>query len=196
MCILCELKKSLTKQELDMSKPAIAYAVRILGKEEAEANLLDVPGESLTDKLKAADEFSKRVIEAGEKKGLTYDKFLVEFYSQARNKVSNRYAAVKTPMAGQTSPRSSVEFLNNAERLQRNRAAEYDQPEGERSMGKTVAAFNTITGHNLSETDAWLMMTLLKAVRANQGEFKSDNYEDLVSYAALLAESAVKEQGN
>lgn len=92
-----------------------------------------------------------------------------------------------------TQPATAQEFLNAAEIHMGARANTYDKPEGERSMAKTVEAFNTITGRDLSETDGWLMMTLLKAVRANQGQFKSDNYEDLVAYAALMGESASNE---
>ena len=32
--------------------------------------------------------------------------------------------------------------------------ATYDKPDGERSMGKTVAAFNAVTGRDLSEAEA------------------------------------------
>ena len=50
----------------------------------------------------------------------------------------------------------------------RQRATTYDQPEGERSMGRTVRAFNAVTGHDLTEADGWLLMALLKMVRDNQ----------------------------
>lgn len=73
------------------------------------------------------------------------------------------------------------------------RASIYDAPGGERSMAKTVVAFNALTGHQLSETHGWIMMALLKIARANQGEFKLDNYEDLIAYTALAGESAIKE---
>lgn len=69
------------------------------------------------------------------------------------------------------------------------RAEQYDAPRGERSMEKTMSMFNTLTGHNLSETEGWKFMALLKMVRASTGPFKLDNYEDLVAYSALAAES-------
>lgn len=94
----------------------------------------------------------------------------------------------------QTTPSTAPEFLAQAKKHMQDRASTYDKPEGERSMANTVAAFNTITGKDLSEQDGWLFMALLKMVRANQGNFKSDNYEDLVAYAALLGEAAVKAQ--
>lgn len=69
------------------------------------------------------------------------------------------------------------------------RAAQYDTPGGERSMDRTVKMFNMLTGHNLSETEGWKFMTLLKLVRSATGPFKKDDYEDLVAYGALAAES-------
>lgn len=69
------------------------------------------------------------------------------------------------------------------------RAATYDRPAGERSMAATVAAFNAITGKDLSEEQGWLLMVLLKAVRSQAGQFKLDNYEDGAAYFALMAEA-------
>ena len=76
------------------------------------------------------------------------------------------------------------------------RAKTYDAPGGERSMGKTVAAFNTITGHTLTEEAGWLFMEILKQVRSQQGDYRADNYEDMVAYAALRGECAARERGN
>ena len=71
-----------------------------------------------------------------------------------------------------------------------NRAATYDKPEGERSMGKTVAAFNAVTGHNLTEQQGWQFMELLKMVRSNQGEYRADSFVDGAAYASLAGEAA------
>ena len=76
------------------------------------------------------------------------------------------------------------------------RAKTYDTPGGERSMGKTVVAFNTITGLELTEEQGWLFMEILKQVRSQQGGYRADNYEDLVAYAALRGECAARERGN
>lgn len=76
------------------------------------------------------------------------------------------------------------------------RAKTYDAPGGERSMGKTVAAFNLITGHTLTEEAGWLFMEILKQVRSQQGNYRADNYEDMVAYAALRGECAARERGN
>lgn len=83
-------------------------------------------------------------------------------------------------------------ILNNAMGHISDRAVTYDNPEGERSVGKTVAAFNAITGHAITEEQGWLFMILLKAVRSQQGNYKQDNYEDGASYFALMSESASK----
>ena len=76
------------------------------------------------------------------------------------------------------------------------RAKTYDTPGGERSMGKTVSAFNVITGQTLTEEAGWLFMEILKQVRSQQGDYRADSYEDLVAYAALRGECAARERGN
>lgn len=76
----------------------------------------------------------------------------------------------------------------------KDRAATYDKPEGERSMGATVEAFKAVTGIAVSETQGWLFMALLKAVRSQQGEFRADSFEDGAAYFALAGESAHSEQ--
>ena len=74
------------------------------------------------------------------------------------------------------------------------RAATYDQPEGERSMGKTVAAFNAVTGRNLTEAEGWLLLDILKQVRLFQrAGYHADSAEDHIAYAALMAEAKSKE---
>lgn len=72
----------------------------------------------------------------------------------------------------------------------KDRAATYDKPEGERSMGATVVAFNAITGAELTEEQGWLFMGLLKMVRTQQGAYRADNYEDGAAYFALQGEAA------
>jgi len=81
------------------------------------------------------------------------------------------------------------DFLTNAAELMESRGKERDN-EGERSMARCVAAFNAMTGHNLTEEDGWLFMVYLKHSRARGGSFKLDDYEDAVAYEALAAEAA------
>lgn len=85
------------------------------------------------------------------------------------------------------------DFLEMAHLHMIDRAQTYDAPSGERSMAKTVAAFNAITGKSLTETEGWTFMELLKIARSFQGGFKQDNFEDRVAYAALAGEAASRE---
>ena len=71
------------------------------------------------------------------------------------------------------------------------RAAERDI-EQERSMARTVQAFNTLTGHELTETDGWLFMVVLKAARATAGAFQADDWIDMAGYVGLAGECAAK----
>lgn len=87
---------------------------------------------------------------------------------------------------------TAASFLEAGINHMNDRAITYDKPEGERSMAKTVAAFNTITENELTEEQGWLFMGLLKMVRSQQGEFKADNYQDEASYAGLRGECAAK----
>lgn len=87
------------------------------------------------------------------------------------------------------------DILQAAAGHMRDRAATYDKPEGERSMGRAVEAFNAITGRDLSESEGWLLLQVLKSVRlfARPG-YHADSAEDCVAYAALVAESACAAQ--
>lgn len=87
-------------------------------------------------------------------------------------------------------PQSASSFLTDAEKTMQQRASQHDSPEGERSMGKTVAAFNAITGRDLTESEGWLLMLILKQVRQWQKiDYHADSAIDSVAYSALLAES-------
>lgn len=82
------------------------------------------------------------------------------------------------------------ELLGRAAALMHERGKTYDQPEGERSMGKAVEAFNAITGRNLRESEGWLFMSLLKLVRSEtRSEPHQDSLEDNIAYSALYAEA-------
>lgn len=91
--------------------------------------------------------------------------------------------------------RVAPEFLRRAAEIMDERGKQYDKPEGERSMGKCVDAFNTITGHTLTEAEGWLLLQILKDVRQWQRPgFHQDSAEDCIAYAALKAEAKQKEQ--
>ena len=91
--------------------------------------------------------------------------------------------------------KTAGDFLGAALNHLGDRASTYDNPTGERSMGRTVEAFNAITGHKLTEEQGYLFMCLLKQVRSQQGKYKSDSYEDGAAYFALMGECAAKVRG-
>jgi len=85
---------------------------------------------------------------------------------------------------------NAIEFLELSQSTMVERGATYDSNEGERSMGKTIKAFNEITGESLTESDGWLIMILLKQVRQwSKEDYHHDSALDAVAYSALLAES-------
>jgi len=87
------------------------------------------------------------------------------------------------------------ELLQNAANIMAERGKQYDKPEGERSMGKCVAAFNIITDKTLTEAEGWLLLQLLKDVRQWQRPgYHQDSSEDCIAYAALKAEAKQQEQ--
>ena len=67
------------------------------------------------------------------------------------------------------------------------RASDRDLPQ-ERSMDATVRAFNAIHGTNLSESQGWSFMVILKEVRSARGPYKPDDFIDGAAYIALQAE--------
>lgn len=93
---------------------------------------------------------------------------------------------------------SAPGLLDAAHRHMLERAATYDQPQGERSVAAIVTAFNAITRRDdltgLSEAEGWLFLQLLKQVRlfAAPG-FHRDSAEDNIAYAALLGEAKARE---
>ena len=89
-------------------------------------------------------------------------------------------------------PKRSDDILNQAIAETTDRGVTYDSPGGERSMSKTVRMFNIHTGLELTETQGWQFMEILKMVRSGQGKFKLDNFVDGSAYAALAGESASK----
>jgi hypothetical protein len=59
----------------------------------------------------------------------------------------------------------------------------------ERSMARTVAAFNAVTGQHLTETEGWIFMAVLKLARESSGH-DPDNFVDGAAYMALAGEAA------
>jgi hypothetical protein len=89
---------------------------------------------------------------------------------------------------------TAPKLLERAAQIMTDRASTYDQPEGERSMGRAVSAFNAITGQTLSESEGWLLLQLLKDARQWQrAAYHADSAEDCIAYAALKAEALQRE---
>lgn len=84
----------------------------------------------------------------------------------------------------------AAELLGRAAMHMHDRASTYDEPAGERSMGRCVEAFNAVTGRDLSESEGWLFMAILKQVRLfTRSEYHADSAEDAIAYMALMAEA-------
>lgn len=95
---------------------------------------------------------------------------------------------------GRSPSKTAVDFLTAALSHMKARSLTYDSTEGERSMGKAINAFNTVTGNSIKESEGWLLLQLLKDVRQWSREgFHADSAEDCVAYAALKAESLFAE---
>lgn len=83
---------------------------------------------------------------------------------------------------------SAKEILNKAIKAMEQRSQLRDNPDGERSMARTIEAFNAITGRELTEREGWMFMILLKMVRGFQGKYHEDDYVDGAAYFGLLGE--------
>ena len=92
------------------------------------------------------------------------------------------------------SPKTSIDYLNEAKAVQEQRGVDYDTKGGERSFAATAKAYNAITGGNLKGSDITLILQCLKDVRqyAKPGVHE-DSLLDKVSYASLHCEELNKE---
>lgn len=94
-------------------------------------------------------------------------------------------------------PTSAPALLQAAATHMADRAATYDKPEGERSMAQTVAVFKAFHGIDLSESQGWHFMQILKDVRLfTRLAYHADSAEDCIAFAALKAEARAKEGGD
>lgn len=89
---------------------------------------------------------------------------------------------------------TSVHIVKTAASMIDNRSSERDRDNGEKSMARTVRAFNALAGTSLTEEQGWLFMVMVKAARALGGGFKDDDYIDMSAYAGLMGEAAGKER--
>lgn len=103
----------------------------------------------------------------------------------------------RKPLAASEASPHAPTLLDAAAGHMRDRAATYDQPTGERSMGRAVQALNAILGRQaLTESEGWLLLQVLKDVRDRQRTVPHrDSLEDAIAYAALKAEARLAEGG-
>lgn len=100
-----------------------------------------------------------------------------------------------------TTHKTADDYLLQAMEEMADRAASRDTG-AERSMGVAVGAFWIIYGPrilargDMTETEGWQFMSLLKKARGSRGSYREDDYTDDVAYAALAAESANKGESN
>lgn len=80
-------------------------------------------------------------------------------------------------------------FLKEALEAMQARAALRDSPQGERTAKKIAEVFNSLTGHTLSEVDAWTFLLIMKLVRGRAGKFHADDGVDACAYVALMSEA-------
>jgi hypothetical protein len=85
------------------------------------------------------------------------------------------------------------EILLEAAQLIASRGASRDVGQ-ERSMKRAVEAFNALTGQNVTETQGWTFMAVLKLSRAFAGTFQKDDWLDGAAYLALALEHELDEQ--
>lgn len=87
---------------------------------------------------------------------------------------------------------TAPQILTNAAADIQQRAALRDQPNGERSMARAIAAFNIMFGYTLTVAQGWQFMELLKMSRGAAGSYHADDHLDRTAYAALGAEAAAE----
>lgn len=90
--------------------------------------------------------------------------------------------------------KTASDYLKDGADLLSERGKQYDKSGQERSMEKIVRIFNDMTGQDLTTVQGWYFMQVLKDVRffQNPETVHEDSLLDKISYAALLAEEALK----
>lgn len=109
-----------------------------------------------------------------------------------KQSLTKRPESDKFPQDSTLAKLSAEDYLNMAAAEMADRAASRDSDDGERSMARAVEAFNALYGLELTETQGWQFMSVLKKARGAQGDYREDDYVDDVAYCALAAEGASK----
>lgn len=87
-------------------------------------------------------------------------------------------------------PPTASDVLTTAKNIMDARGKLRDKANGERSMKRCIDAFNALYNTNLSTTQGWTFMLLLKLSRSAAGIFHPDDWYDCVAYSALATEEA------
>ena len=102
-------------------------------------------------------------------------------------------AETATQVEDPTKEPVAVAMLHEAANTLHDRAVSRDTPEGERSIGAAVAAFNAIYGTDITPQQGWMFMVFLKAARSANGQTNMDDFVDGAAYFALAGEEASKQ---
>lgn len=108
--------------------------------------------------------------------------------------VQQRLAAARFDTASGHIP--AHQFLESGVKHMKDRASQRDAEDGERSMRRCVEAFNALEGTDLTETQGWRFMIMLKMARSVSGDFTADDYEDMAAYSGLAGECASTQETN
>ena len=87
-------------------------------------------------------------------------------------------------------PITALDLLNAAT-AHIDEVAHDNQP---RPMRCAVVAFNALTGRNLGESEAWLLLSLHRTVRDRmKPKGQRDSMDDVIAFASMYAEARLRE---
>lgn len=172
----------------DRSTVTLEFLCQRLTHRSVEDISTELIAEIHTTLLEAGWNHSRRVVDG---------KSRVDVYERPLQDVTPPPAIAFSTSASQTNighaaPVTAITILHDASQAILQRAATRDL-QAERSMARSVAAFNALSGQCLSERDGWLFMAILKAARATAGAHNGDDYIDGAAYFALAGETAERE---
>lgn len=147
----------------------------------------------ITASPRAATRIARKFRGANQVDVLSFDEALLRLPVPLQCAISDWRAGNLPASTPPPDPATAPGILQIAADAIADRAAARDQPTGERSMARTVAAFNAITGRAITEREGWLFMAQLKAARAWGGNHHADDYVDGAAYFGLAGESAARE---
>ena len=125
-----------------------------------------------------------------------YVKGYVDYQERPVKKVSPEIEQeIQTVVDNHFTP-TSINLLDEVKSIQEQRAAEYEQSQGERSFAKIATIYNTLRGADLKPSDIALILSILKDVRLySQDGLHRDSVIDKISYASLWGELIMEERG-